>query len=77
MGKQSTRENKNKKIEYGTQSPTPYDVIQMADCYKRPDLCNYFTNYTDLKSQLLKSLNKNVLFQISNIHFLPNMIRYI
>lgn len=47
------------KIEYGTQSPTPYDVIQMADCYKRPDLCNYFTNYADLKSQLLKSL-KNI-----------------
>lgn len=33
------------KIEYGTQSPTPYDVIQMADCYKRPDLCNYFCSH--------------------------------
>lgn len=33
------------KIEYGTQSPTPYDVIQMSDCYKRPDLCNYFCSH--------------------------------
>lgn len=30
------------KIEYETQEPTPYDVVQMADCYKRPDLCNYY-----------------------------------
>lgn len=29
------------KIENG-QEPTPYDVIQMADCYKKPDLCNYY-----------------------------------
>ena len=27
------------KIENG-QEPTPYDVIQMADCYNKPDLCN-------------------------------------
>ena len=29
------------KIENG-QEPTPYDVIQMANCYKHPDLCNYY-----------------------------------
>jgi len=28
------------KIENG-QEPTPYDIVQMADCYKTPDLCNY------------------------------------
>lgn len=33
------------KIEYEVQHPTPYDVIQMADCYKRPDLCNYFCSH--------------------------------
>lgn len=33
------------KIEYGTQTPTPYDVVQMADCYKRPDLCNYYCSH--------------------------------
>lgn len=33
------------KIEYGTQEPTPYDVVQMADCYKRPDLCNYYCSH--------------------------------
>lgn len=33
------------KIEYEAQQPTPYDIIQMADCYKRPDLCNYFCSH--------------------------------
>lgn len=33
------------KIEYEVQEPTPYDVVQMADCYKRPDLCNYFCSH--------------------------------
>ena len=33
------------KIEYETQQPTPYDIIQMADCYKRPDLCNYYCSH--------------------------------
>lgn len=30
------------KIEYEQQEPTPYDVVQMADCYKKPELCNYY-----------------------------------
>ena len=30
------------KIEYELQDPTPYDIVQMADCYRRPDLCNYY-----------------------------------
>lgn len=29
------------KIENG-QEPTPYDVLQMSKCYKRPELCNIF-----------------------------------
>lgn len=33
------------KIEYELQEPTPYDVMQMADCYKRPDLCNYYCSH--------------------------------
>lgn len=33
------------KIEYETQAPTPYDIVQMADCYKRPDLCNYYCSH--------------------------------
>lgn len=33
------------KIEYETQEPAPYDVVQMADCYKRPDLCNYYCSH--------------------------------
>lgn len=33
------------KIEYGSQDPTPYDIVQMADCYGRPDLCNYYCSH--------------------------------
>lgn len=33
------------KIEYETQEPTPYDIVQMADAYKRPDLCNYYCSH--------------------------------
>lgn len=32
------------KIENG-QEPSPYDVVQMADCYKKPDLCNYYCSH--------------------------------
>ena len=32
------------KIENG-QEPTPFDIIQMADCYKRPELCNYYCSH--------------------------------
>ena len=33
------------KIEYELQEPTPYDIVQMADCYKHPDLCNYYCSH--------------------------------
>lgn len=33
------------KIEYETLEPTPYDIVRMADCYKRPDLCNYYCSH--------------------------------
>ena len=33
------------KIEYETQNPTPFDIVQMADCYKRPDLCNFYCSH--------------------------------
>lgn len=32
------------KIENG-QEPTPYDIIQMANCYKKPNLCNYYCSH--------------------------------
>ena len=32
------------KIENG-QEPSPYDIVQMADCYKRPELCNYYCSH--------------------------------
>ena len=55
MGKQSKRENKTIyqicREEAGLtrseeiQEPTPYDIIQMADAYRRPDLCNYYCSH--------------------------------
>lgn len=33
------------KIEYELQEPTPYDIVQMSDCYKHPDLCNYYCSH--------------------------------
>ena len=33
------------KIKYEMQEPTPYDIVQMAECYKRPDLCNYYCSH--------------------------------
>lgn len=33
------------KFEYELQDPTPYDIVQMADAYKRPDLCNYYCSH--------------------------------
>lgn len=38
-------DSKIEKFEYELQDPTPYDIIQMADTYKRPDLCNYFCSH--------------------------------
>ena len=53
------------KIEYNLQDPTPYDIVQMADCYKRPDLCNYYvpTNVKLAIAMYLKSKCPN--FQAS------------
>ena len=38
-------DSKIEKFEYEMQDPTPYDIIQMADAYKRPDLCKYFCSH--------------------------------
>lgn len=38
-------DSKIEKIEYELQETTPYDIVQMADCYKRPDLCNYYCSH--------------------------------
>ena len=37
--------SKIEKFEYETQEPTPYDILQMADGYKRPELCNYYCSH--------------------------------
>ena len=42
---EAVSDSKMEKFEYETQEPTPYDIIQMADAYKRPDLCNYYCSH--------------------------------
>ena len=63
-------DSKIEKFEYETQEPTPYDIVQMADAYKRPDLCNYYCSHkceigrryvpeveiTDLSSIILETI---------------------
>ena len=34
-------EDKLKRIENGTQIPDSYDILQMAEVYKKPELCNW------------------------------------
>ena len=34
------------KIEYEQQEAEPYDVVQMAECYGRPELCNYYCSHS-------------------------------
>ena len=38
-------DSKIEKFEYEMQEPTPYDIIQMADAYGRPALCNYYCSH--------------------------------
>ena len=38
-------DSKIEKFEYEMQEPAPYDIIQMADAYHRPDLCNYYCSH--------------------------------
>ena len=61
MGKQSTRENKTIYQQYreeqgltrekasqemtGVSASRIENIIQMADCYKHPDLCNYYCSH--------------------------------
>ena len=42
---EAVSDSKIEKFEYETQEPTPYDILQMADAYKRPDLCNYYCSH--------------------------------
>lgn len=42
---EAVSDSKIEKFEYETQEPTPYDIIQMAAAYKRPDLCNYYCSH--------------------------------
>ena len=49
MGKQSTRKNKTIyqicREEAGLTRSEACDIVQLADAYKRPDLCNYYCSH--------------------------------
>ena len=47
---EAVSDSKIEKFEYETQEPTPYDIIQMADAYKRPELCNYYCSHIVLET---------------------------
>ena len=38
-------DSKIEKFEYKMQASTLYDIIQMADAYRRPDCCNYYRSH--------------------------------
>ena len=57
-------DSKIEKFEYETQEPTPYDILQMADAYKRPDLCNYYCSHKCEIGHMSKWANRQ------SIHFL-------
>ena len=42
---ESVSSSRIEKIEYETQDPTPYDVVQMARAYNHPDLMNYYCSH--------------------------------
>ena len=50
------------KIEAESQLPTPYDVVQMAAAYKRPDLCNYYcSHYCDIGNRYVPAVTVSEL----------------
>ena len=72
------------KIEYEQLNPTPYDIIMMADCYSRPELCNYYCTHEcaigkkyvpELKNEELGNV---ILQTITNLNDIaPNINRLI
>lgn len=71
------------KIEYELQAPTPYDIVQMADCYKRPDLCNYFCSHQcaigdryvpEVEVSELSSIILETIASLNEIHPLTNRL---
>ncbi|WP_320849503.1 hypothetical protein [Allisonella histaminiformans] len=69
------------KIEYELQEPTPYDIIQMADCYKRPDLCNYYCSHKciigdryvpEVEMSELSNIILETIASLQNFAGLPN-----
>ena len=71
------------KIEYELQAPTPYDIVQMADCYKRPDLCNYYCSHKceigdryvpEIEVSELSGIILETIASLNEIHPLTNRL---
>lgn len=71
------------KIEYELQEPTPYDIVQMADCYTKPDLCNYYCSHKceigyryvpEVEISELSSIILETIASLNEIHPLTNRL---
>lgn len=81
-------DSKIEKFEYEIQEPTPYDIIQMADAYRRPDLCNYYCSHkceighryvpevkvSDLSNIILETIASLNEINPLKVHALPSHI---
>ena len=57
-------DSKIEKFEYEMQEPTPYDIIQMADAYKRPDQCYSSITFAQPGDDIFITLAKSFFFII-------------
>lgn len=54
------------KIESGKSLPHPDEIILMAKCYKRPELCNYYCHHVcEIGKELVPELSIKELSQIT------------
>ena len=62
------------KIEYELQEPTPYDILQMAECYKKPELRNYYCSHKcaigsrDIPEVAISELSTIILETIASLN---------
>ncbi len=54
------------KIENGTLSAHPEDILQMAECYNKPELCNYYCTTECM-------IGRKYVPQVETIHDLPQI----
>lgn len=61
-----TSSSRIEKIENGSMSITPEDIVAMAECYKDPSLCNYYcTHDCELGKAFVPEVKSKELSQIT------------